>query len=84
MHMVRKIAELRATTDDVLIAEHDAAAENTYVGTGYYMDELTRRAFERVAEESQRLAVRGLWLAISNLVVSVIAIVIAVLAIVLN
>jgi hypothetical protein len=34
--MIRTIAELRAASDEELIAEHDRAAPSTQVGTGYY------------------------------------------------
>ncbi len=82
--MVRKLADLRETPDEVLVTEHDAIATHTYVGTDYYVEELSRRAFERAAERSHQLARRSMWLAITNLIVSFIAIVVAVLAIVLG
>ena len=89
--MSRSIAELRATPDDVLIAEHDAHATHTVVGTGYYMDELDRRSRERsteaanrLAEESHRLARNSLWLAVASTVLSAIATVAAVLALFLR
>ncbi len=40
---VKSINELRAATDEQLISEHDEAARNTVIGTGYYLDELNRR-----------------------------------------
>ncbi len=89
--MVRKIAELRETPDDVLIAEHDAKAVNTAVGTSYYMDELDRRSRERssersheVAMESHRLARRTFWLAMATSALSLIAVVVSVLALMLR
>lgn len=75
--MVRKIGELRATPDEVLIDEHDRQAVNTSVGTGYYMDELQRRQVERSMQASHRLAVIGLVLSVVNAVVAVVAVVIA-------
>jgi signal transduction histidine kinase len=75
--MVRKISELRATPDDVLIAEHDRHAGKTVVGTSYYMDELQRRQVERSMQASHRLAVIGLVLSVINAVVAIIAVVIA-------
>jgi hypothetical protein len=85
--MVRRIADLRATPDDVLIAEHDAAATNTNVGTAYYMDELERRSRERssaeshmLAMESQRLANRTFWLTVATSVLSLIALSVSVIA----
>lgn len=85
--MVRRITELRATPDDVLIAEHDAAATNTYVGTDYYVEELDRRSRERSSEESHRLALeshrlanRTYWLTVATSVLSVIALVVSIIA----
>lgn len=78
--MVRKIADLRATPDEVLIGEHDQAATHTVVGTDYYMQELDRRSRERAAAESHALAHRAFWLTVANAVLSVLAIVIAVIA----
>lgn len=81
--MVRKIEELRATPDEVLIAEHDGKAEQTSVGTDYYVDELERRSRERAAGRSHELAVRAFWLAVATSVLSVVAVVVSVLALVL-
>ncbi|ROR91148.1 hypothetical protein [Nocardioides aurantiacus] len=78
--MVRKIHELRATPDDVLIAERDQVAVNTTVGTSYYMEELQRRQVERSIQASHRLAVAGLVLAVINAIVAVVAVVIALAA----
>lgn len=54
--MVRSIRDLRNTSDDELIREHDEHARHTSVGTGYYMEELDRRSRERSTEASNRLA----------------------------
>lgn len=54
--MVRTIAQLRDTPDDILIKEHDERALNTSVGTGYYEEELDRRSRERSAKASRELA----------------------------
>jgi hypothetical protein len=80
--MVRKINELRATPDDVLIAEHDAAAVNTIVGTDYYMEELDRRSRDRFTQQSHQLAQRTYWLAVASAVLSVVAVIASVLALV--
>ncbi len=82
--MVRSIAELRKTPDEVLVAEHDAHARNTVVGTGYYMDELERRSRERATEASNRLARRGFWLAVVSTVSSLAALVVAIIAILMS
>src|SRR3712207_1487739 len=86
--MVRKIADLRTTPDDVLIAEHDAAAVHTHVGTDYYVEELERRSRERSSERSQelameshRLANRTFWLTVATSVLSLIALVVSILAV---
>lgn len=78
--MVRKISELRAIPDEVLITEHDRLADNTSVGTSYYMDELQRRQVERSMQASHRLAVAGLVLAVVNAIVAIVAVTIALCA----
>lgn len=62
------IKELRAMSDEELIKEHDKKAENTSVGTQYYIDELDRRSRDRSQKESynlsnstQRLARKTYW-----------------------
>ncbi len=45
-----KWADLKELSDDELIAEHDAVAENTAVGTQHYLDELRYRQQACVAE----------------------------------
>ncbi|MEH0928705.1 hypothetical protein [Micromonospora sp. CPCC 205558] len=78
--MVRGIEDLRATPDDVLIAEHDRHAQNTHVGTSYYMDELERRERRRAIEASDRLARRAYRLAWSNSVLALVAAIAAIIA----
>lgn len=87
--MVRKIAELRETPDDVLIAEHDGKAVHTSVGTAYYMDELERRSREHsaarsheLAMESHRLANRTFWLTMATSALSLIALTVSIVALV--
>lgn len=82
--MVRPIEELRKTPDDVLIAEHDEHARHTFVGTGYYIDELDRRSRERSTQAALRLARRSFWLTVANSVLSVVAVTAAVLALLLD
>ena len=48
--------EMVAMTDEELIATFDATSVNTVVGLDWFREELTRRAFERSAVESQELA----------------------------
>jgi hypothetical protein len=78
--MVRKIADLQAATDDELIAEHDAHAVNTSVGTQYYLDELNRRAADRAAKATDELTHKVYVLTWVNAAVAVIAAVAAVIA----
>lgn len=78
--MVRNIADLRAATDEELIAEHDRLAANTGVGTAYYTEELRHRDTERSLKASQRLALIGIVLACLNALVAVVAVVIALTA----
>ncbi|MDT0532632.1 hypothetical protein RM555_26900 [Micromonospora sp. DSM 115977] len=78
--MVRSIKDLRATPDDVLIAEHDRHARDTHVGAGYYVDELERRERRRAIEASDRLARRALRLAWSNTLLAAVAALAAVVA----
>ena len=63
--MSHTIDELSKLSDEDLIKEHDRKAQNTQVGTQYYVDELFRRSQHRseelsrsLATESQRLATR--------------------------
>jgi hypothetical protein len=82
--MVRKIEDLRSTPDEVLIAEHDARAVHTHVGTAYYLDELDRRSRERATEAAQRLSSRSYYLTIANSVLSVVAIAVSVITLLRN
>ncbi|WP_091648009.1 hypothetical protein [Micromonospora pallida] len=78
--MVRKIEDLRAATDEELIAEHDRHARHTVVGTAYYVDELDRRERRRAIEASDRLARRAYRLAWSNMVLAAVAALAAIVA----
>ncbi|MGA6128822.1 MULTISPECIES: hypothetical protein [unclassified Microbacterium] len=89
--MVRTIDQLRAASDEELIAEHDRHAKHTSVGTGYYMEELDRRSRERsteaanrLAAESHRLAKQSQRLAVASTVLSAIATMAAILALFLR
>ncbi|MEK0360924.1 hypothetical protein [Pseudomonas sp. CBC3] len=52
MGHIPKYKELEALTDDELIDRYDAAATNTVVGTGFYLEEIARR---QTAKESTRM-----------------------------
>ena len=60
MGMARKLAALKALTDDELIAEHDELVGNTGVGTRYYLDELRYREQSRVASSVERFT-KWIW-----------------------
>lgn len=53
--VAKTIAELRNTTEEKLIEEHDHLAQNTAVGTSYYLDELRRRESARQEATMLRL-----------------------------
>jgi hypothetical protein len=55
--MSRSIAELRATSDEKLIEEHDSKAPNTVVGVDYYLQELRRRDAARQGDRMERLTI---------------------------
>jgi hypothetical protein len=78
--VVRKIADLRATTDDELIAEHDAHAVNTHVGTAYHMEELDRRDRNRAMAATEQLARNAYRLTWANAALAAVAAVAAIIA----
>jgi hypothetical protein len=82
--MVRTIAELRQTSDEDLIAEHDRVAVHTSVGTAYYMDELERRSRDRATRAAQTLAQRAFWMTVASTVLALVAVVTSVPALVLG
>jgi hypothetical protein len=57
-----------------LIQAHDELAQNTVVGVDFYLDELSRRAFNRASEAALLEAVRARKLAVANMVVAVVAV----------
>jgi hypothetical protein len=50
MGMIPKFSELAALTDDELMARYDREAENTVVGTNFYIGEMARRANDKQVE----------------------------------
>lgn len=77
-------ADLRAKSDDEIIAEHDAMATSTVVGTKYFLEELSRRSFERATEAALQEARAARKLAVVNMIVAIVSTVIAVTAIVVS
>lgn len=47
---VPKIETLRSMSDEQLIQEHDKVAIHSQTGVSYYLEELSRRKFERQNE----------------------------------
>ena len=56
--MAETVAQLRALSDEEVIAQHDARAEFTDMGPEYYIWELHRRDQERQTSEMLRLTNR--------------------------
>jgi hypothetical protein len=52
--------ELKATSDEELVAEHDREAKNTAVGIRYYTEELHHRDVTRSAQASEMMAAKTL------------------------
>ena len=61
-------AALRKLSDDELIRDHDQAATSTHVGVSYYLEELSRRRFERMHRQIRALTVVILLLTLVNTV----------------
>ncbi|TFC92049.1 MULTISPECIES: hypothetical protein [Cryobacterium] len=72
--MSQSIESLHAMSDAEVIAEHDAVAKSTSVGTAYWMDELERRSRDRSTAASNRLATASFWLSIVSTVIAVVAV----------
>ena len=75
--MSPSIKEAKLLTDKQIIELHDKAAENTAIGTQFYLDELARRGQDKVNKEMLKLTNIMLVVAILALVVSTAAIVVA-------
>jgi hypothetical protein len=75
------MAEIRGLTEDEIIARHDAVAAHTgSAGVDYYIQELARRASERNAAASEKLAKQVFWLTCVSTALAVIATVVAIIA----
>jgi hypothetical protein len=71
--MSYKIRELRALSDDELIALHDQAAEHTFVGISYFLDELHRRDSAAAIRSAHRLATASTALSVVSVVIALVA-----------
>ncbi|MBL0888923.1 hypothetical protein [Myceligenerans indicum] len=78
--MARSIRELHEASDEQLILEHDQEAENTRVGTAYYMAELHRRNLERAEKSNRRLARASFIMASLSAAAAIAAVLLSVLA----
>jgi hypothetical protein len=88
--MVTTVANLRAMSDEQVIAAHDALGGRD-VSSSFYLDELRRREAARaetasytLAAESHNLARRTYWLALASFVVAGVAAAAAVAAIIVR
>ena len=52
MSISPKLSQLAALSDEELAARYDSLAQNTAIGTSFYLDEITRR---QLAAESRRM-----------------------------
>lgn len=77
--MAPKLAHLRSMTDEQIVEQYDQAAPTTVIGTGFYLDELSRREFQRASAAALAEAASARRLTIANALVAVVAVVIAVL-----
>ena len=80
MTMAPKISELRAMSEEQLIATYDSIAEHTGVGTQFYLDELVRREAARTGRRMLELTVQIRWLTVAVTAATIIALAISVVA----
>lgn len=79
MTMAPKIEDLRALSDDELIARYDSIAKHA-VGTQFYLDELARRQSIRTSDRMLELTVQIRWLTSAVAAATIIALAISVVA----
>lgn len=72
MGMARSLADLRALSEDELIAQHDEQAKNTVVGIQYYLDELRYREQSRIAANVEKFTRCILWLTVVVVIATVV------------
>lgn len=80
MSTVPRFERLQQLTDQQLRDRYDHSAENTVVGTGFYLDELRRRDYERMMKVTNDLARRAFWLGVVNSVFALVAAIAAMVA----
>lgn len=68
--MAPKLSELKNMTDEEIEKKYDEFAKNTCVGTGFYLDELNRRASQRINESMLKLTIVMTILTVAMLVLT--------------
>ncbi|MBB2921284.1 hypothetical protein [Cellulomonas cellasea] len=74
------LKDLHALSLEELERRHDEAAENTFVGISYYLDEVRRREQLAVMRSSERLARASFRLSLLSAILAGVAAVAAVIA----
>ena len=77
MSYIPKWKELQSLSDEELISKYDSSANNTIVGTGFYREELSRRATNKQNDEMVNISrsVKNMTIAILVLTVFNVALV---------
>jgi hypothetical protein len=70
--MIPKWSELQTMSDEDLIDRYNRAAENTSVGTRFYLEELNRRAATRQTDEIVKLTRWITWLTVAVVILTVV------------
>jgi len=83
MTMAMSWDQLKAMTDDELVATFDSIANDTIIGLNFLYDELNRRSLARSTAAALNEARQARRLAIANAIVAVVAVTIAVLTLLL-
>ena len=78
MGMAQKLANLKALSDEELIAKYDKEVEHTVVGPQHYLDELRYREQSRIAAEIEKFTRYILWLTIVVVIATVVNVGVAV------
>ena len=76
----KNIKQLRVTSDEELIGEHDELAKHTAVGVAYYLEELDRRERNRAMKATENLARNAYRLSWANTLLAAVAAVAAIIA----
>jgi hypothetical protein len=72
MGMASQLRDLRAMSDEQIIALHDADAKSTVVGVNYFLEELARREARRNANAVQQDTSTMKWLTIAITVMTLV------------